>query len=441
MGFEAELAAWATTQASLEAEDIGIARAVLLDSLGVMASGSRTPAARRLASVTEFHPSGRSPVLGTGTRTTPGAAALRNGTAGALELWDDTSLTMISHPSVPILAALLADEALATLNLGTFLRAFTVGIEIELAVARLVGDRMYERGFHSTGVLGVMGATAALANIRGLNALQMRNALGLAASMGSGLRSNFGSDVMGLHSGMAAARGVTAVELAGQGIGAEAHAITGRFGFIHAFGDQPPNHADWTGPEGLAAADIVLKRYPIGAPNVAPVAAALKIRDDMGGRVRDVVRIECRVDDWVSFTVTQQLPSEPAGGRVSLPYCVAAALTMGPDLAGAFVGEGTPPAGLLQLSRLISVETSDRKDAEGRATAEVSVITRGRVHRAEATASAYLQPTLVGTDGMDVRRKFRRAWGQDIRASAIETFVAEAAFTEPMASLVDTLGP
>jgi 2-methylcitrate dehydratase PrpD len=69
----------------------------------------------------------------------------------------------------------------------------------------------------------------------GLDAGRIRMALGLAASMASGLAVNFGSLAKPLHAGMAAERGLFAAQLAQIGFTANLNALEGALGFYHAY--------------------------------------------------------------------------------------------------------------------------------------------------------------------------------------------------------------
>jgi 2-methylcitrate dehydratase PrpD len=64
-------------------------------------------------------------------------------------------------------------------------------------------------------------AAAAVAWLLKLNVPQVRNALGIAASLASGLRQNFGTMTKPLHAGRAASNGIQAALLAQAGFTAD----------------------------------------------------------------------------------------------------------------------------------------------------------------------------------------------------------------------------
>src|SRR5258705_5262728 len=86
---------------------------------------------------------------------------------------------------------------------------------------RILHAAKLERGklkFHTPGVVGVMGATVAAAHLLKLDAPQLANSLGIAASRCSGVSANTGSMVKCTHCGNAAASGVDAALLARPGV-------------------------------------------------------------------------------------------------------------------------------------------------------------------------------------------------------------------------------
>lgn len=93
-----------------------------------------------------------------------------------------------------------------------FLEAFLVGFEVECKIAEAIRPDHYNRGFHSSGTIGAFAAAAGAARLLGLDAGKLTHALGITASMSSGIRVNFGSMTKPLHVGRAAENGLVAVQ-------------------------------------------------------------------------------------------------------------------------------------------------------------------------------------------------------------------------------------
>ena len=208
---------------SLDAIPAGVRyelRRCLADGLGVMLAGVPAGCSRVVQQYVAraVESPARAAVVGTTLRTSSTLAALANGVAGHAEDYDDTQLSttpdrvygLLTHPTVPVLAASLAVAEETGASGAAFLTALGTGIEVSCKVAEAISPTHYMQGFHTTGTVGVFGAAAAVAQLRGLNAEQTRFALGIAASKGAGLRANFGTMTKPYHAGAAAENGVVA---------------------------------------------------------------------------------------------------------------------------------------------------------------------------------------------------------------------------------------
>ena len=102
------------------------------------------------------------------------------------------------------------------------IEAYVVGVEVSTLLANGMGEEAKSIGLHPAGLCGTLGATAAAAKILHLTRQQIQVALGIAASMTSGLSQNFGTMVKPLHLGNAARNGIMAAELAAIGFTANA---------------------------------------------------------------------------------------------------------------------------------------------------------------------------------------------------------------------------
>src|SRR4029078_10220626 len=103
----------------------------------------------------------------------------------------------------------------------------------------------YHRGYHATGSLALFSALAALLKLHRVDAATCRQAFGIAASMASGLRRNFGTMTKPLHSGIAARSALTAWRLASCGFTAAPDILEAKAGFYSPLG-VPESNADVT---------------------------------------------------------------------------------------------------------------------------------------------------------------------------------------------------
>ena len=208
-------------------EAVALAKRCVIDGLGVMLAGSTTRASAILREYTRAS-DGRADATAFAPepfRTGAASAALLNGTSGHALDWDDTQLStsadrifgLLTHPTMPPLAAALALGERHHLSGARFLEAFLTGFEVECKMAEAIHPHHYKKGFHSSGTIGTFGATVAAAKLLGLHRGATAHALAIAASMASGIRVNFGTMTKPLHVGRASQNGVVAAELAAKG--------------------------------------------------------------------------------------------------------------------------------------------------------------------------------------------------------------------------------
>ncbi len=214
------------------------ARRHLVDCAGVALAGAVASAVERVAKVVESCNAGQGGVLvGSGRRVSLRDAALVNGMAAHFHDFDDDDPALsVGHPTVPIFAALSAVAHEVPVTIDQAMAAYVAGVETTMRLGRVVNPGHYDAGFHATATLGIFGATAASARLVGLDDTAVEHALGLAASLSSGLKANFGSDGKPLQVGAAASNAILATRLAAAGIRAAPGALFGRSGFCAVHG-------------------------------------------------------------------------------------------------------------------------------------------------------------------------------------------------------------
>src|SRR6185295_10232448 len=95
-------------------------------------------------------------------------------------------------------------------------------------------DKLHSKGWHPTATVGTIAAAAAAARLARLDPAGTANALGISASMASGLVANFGSMTKPFQVARAVQNGIVAARLAAGGMTASPDALEHRSGFLHA---------------------------------------------------------------------------------------------------------------------------------------------------------------------------------------------------------------
>ncbi len=291
---------------------------------------------------------GRSSVPGRPERLAALDAALVNGYLSHALDYDDVHESVRGHPSAVILSALLAEAEERGAAGADFLAAYIVGVEAMCRLGLALGPKPYGAGWHSTAILGALGAAAACARLIGLDAATTAQALGLAATQAGGLRVHFGTQVKPLHAGLAARSGLLAARLAEAGIAGAEEPLEGPLGFFAALGGgaaKPEKTTEgWGEPWQIAEPGLWFKRYPCCSASHHAADAALAIR--AARRAADITAID-RVT--VTFppggdaALIVREPKTGVEGRFSVEYVIAAALADGELGIGTFADEPIRP--------------------------------------------------------------------------------------------------
>ncbi len=152
----------------------------LLDLLGALIAGTKTPAAEIVAGFALEQMAGdEATIIGGGKRASVTGAALANGfAANALDI-DDGYRLIKGHPGACVLPALLAAaERRASITGKEFLTTLVIGYEIGIraGLIRHAVNPLY----HSSGSWGAIAAAAAFSRVLGFDANCTRHALGAA---------------------------------------------------------------------------------------------------------------------------------------------------------------------------------------------------------------------------------------------------------------------
>lgn len=315
------------------ADALPLVRRATLDTIGVMLAGASEPVARIVRRAARAE--GGIPlctVVGTRLRTSPTWAALANGAAGHAHDFDDTSFALLGHPSAPLLAAALACAEADPVDGAVLATAYIVGFEISATIGTALNPAHYTCGWHATSSIGTLGCAAAASRVLGLDVEQTRHALGLASSLASGLKENFGSMTKPYHAGHAARNGVWAAQLAREGLTASDTALEGKQGYTSAFGDGVALDAalDALGRRWhVASSGVAVKPYPSCALTHATIDALIELRAARPLEPERIAEVEVGVNHVVPDVLPYASPATGLERKFSMQFCAAAALVEG----------------------------------------------------------------------------------------------------------------
>ena len=203
--------------------------------VGCTLGGAPTPTvAAAIKGLQSYSSPGRCRVIGRSERFDAPGAALINCLASAAHAYDDTHLATITHPTGPVIAALLATAEQQPIRGEDFLAALMIGMEIECRLSSTIvaPGTGANGGWYITGVTGSIGAAAAVGRVLGLDRDAMVSALGLAAAQSCGTRGTHASMACAYVPAIAAQAGFTAAMMARAGFACGPAAVAGRNGVV-----------------------------------------------------------------------------------------------------------------------------------------------------------------------------------------------------------------
>lgn len=343
-------------------------RMALLDALAIMlgaAHFARTNDHRELIDYLKATaPPGPCAVVGHGLRTTPMMAAFANGTLCEVLDCMDCNLTARIHNGPAVTPTVLALAESNGASGRDVLAAMLVGFEIGTRLGHAVQPAHWHSGFQITGTYNTCAAAAAAGRMLGLDARAMEAALGASGfimPVSHGDMIFKGHSVKPIHGGQPALCGIEAAFLARAGY--RAGPLEGEPPRHHAvlriLGEPDPDLD--RAVEGLGETwttrELAFKPYPIGLLIIGPVEIVL---DQLAHRriaPAEVRSVEVRSYHAACMFTGKctTVDSNYVDAHLSIPFCLAAALTDGEMTVRQLGGERLRDPGLHALARRVTV--------------------------------------------------------------------------------------
>ena len=379
MGLTAEIANYVakTRYRDIPLEVIRLAQGFVLDGLGVALAGQTEEGTQIILNHTR-RMGGRQEVsvLGTAYKLPAPQAALVNGVAAHAMDYDDTQLStskeavygLLTHPTTPVLNAALAIGEREQISGAELLLAYIIGVEVECRIADAINPRHYQSGFHSTATMGGLGAAMAAGKILGLNEKALCRALGMAASMASGLRENFGTMTKPLHAGRAAENGVTAALLAEAGHTAALNILEARRGFFNAMAggyDESKISGRLGKPYFMQEPGISIKPYPSGSLSHPAQDLILDLVKAHNLRAENIEAVEVGTNSNVPNALIYPMPKTALEAKFSIPFCMAIGVLERKAGIAQFVDKKVRERRVVELMKRITLYVDDEMESLG----------------------------------------------------------------------------
>jgi 2-methylcitrate dehydratase PrpD len=338
------------------------AKALIQDYFGVALRGSMTKPATIVADYQlrySLSPAEATIIGRAQMATAPGAAFANAVAAHSLEL-DDVDERSLLHFSAPVVSAALAAAECEGATGKQFLAAVVAGCEVMQAVSDGVNPGMRDRGFHSTAVCGVFGATAAAGALFMLDPPVLTSAFGIAGAQAAGLFDVYGPSMQKrIQPGPAAHNGIVSARLANAGFEGAGTVFDGRFGLFKAFTPNADPDATYRRIRTGAPLGIEFKPYACFRPIHTAIDCALAIRPlviQELGAIRSILLY--RNPEWANYHLNPS-PATTEEAKGSINHAVAVALLEGSALLEQFSPDRIQDPVVRRLSRMLTVEINE----------------------------------------------------------------------------------
>ena len=411
---------------AIPAEVIEHAKLCVLDSLGCALFGSTQEwgsIARKTASLQS--PGGAVSLWGGRAFAGAADAAFANGTAAHGFELDDVHLQSLMHPgamTVPAAWAIVETKGASGKDL---LCAVIAGYEVGLRVGLGTGVPHMLAGFHPTGTVGCICASAAAANAAKLPASQATHAIAIGATQAAGLytASKSGAMVKRMHAGRAAHSGVYATLLAENGFTGSTHALEDpSAGFMTVYGNRTDlsESVSDLGQRWLTL-EVGFKAYAACA-SAHTIVDALDLMMRNGLKHEDLARLTMRMSKIGINNVGW--PYAPAGvvaAQMNGYYTAAVKLIDGDAFIEQYQESRLADPLILDLIKKMRIEHDPEIDAGG-ATMRHTVVMEAETHHGRRLQQRVEQrrgSAAYPLSRADLETKFRRTASQVLSGAAV----------------------
>ena len=342
-------------------------RVAFADTICVAIAGAAEAAPSTLTSMLAPH-AGRSTLLGQmGTADALDAAWINGTSAHALD-FDDIA-ERGGHVSAVLVPAILAEaEALGATGQQMVL-AYAVGFETIAEIVRRDADQHHDKGWHPTPVFGAIGAAAACASLRGLDAAQSTMAIAIGASQSSGVMSNVGTMTKPLHAGLAAHSGVASARLAAAGFTGAPDALEHPAGFLAAV--SPAGRID---VESATVAGstwqicgsnrLSVKKYPLCFFAHRAVDGLLDLLQSRRVPADEVKRVTVSIGKPNAAVLRYHLPQTGLEAKFSMEFAVACGIAAGRLSLAEFTDAFVLRDDVQRLMKRVVVDANPKEDPQ-----------------------------------------------------------------------------
>ncbi len=352
-----------TSLDNLSTGAVDAARTVVLDTFGAILAGSRLPENRNLAKLAvRMGGKGPASILGHRRKATATFAALVNGTSGVALEMDEGNRLGGGHAAIHVIPPALAVAEEVGASGRQFLESVIVGYE---TTSRIGTGTTVSSEVHSHGTWGTIGAAAATARLLCLGPEHTSEALNISVSMSPANTWTpclEGATVRNLYPGRSAMQGIMAANLALCGFTGIKDAPSDVYGSLLGKSFNPDAVSEGLGGPGpLRIEQNYFKLHACCLYNHPALDGMQHILSRESFSAADVKSIDVLAPPLATI-MTDPAPPNMLAAKFSLPYAVAAAVTLGATDVTAFYQDKLTDEATLALAQRVSVAADPEMD-------------------------------------------------------------------------------
>ncbi|WP_408011274.1 MmgE/PrpD family protein [Pseudalkalibacillus sp. A8] len=324
--------------------------------------------------------------LYTAFKSSPVALSFLIGTMSHVLDYDDVNFTFHGHPSVALIPIILGLAKEKQLNGKDMIEAYAIGFEVQGRIGEAIGPSQYKNGWHTTSTIGIYGAIAAAAKILKLNSQQIKYAFGVASSLSSGTRKNFGTMTKPIHTGFTAMHAYMATKLAASNFTATDDIFSNPMGIDSIMSSKKEDFSSilklgkvWE----LVEFGIIIKKYPCCAFTHRSIDAVIELADENNLDISEIEKIHTDVHYKVPPVLIYPNPKTGLEAKFSMQFCLAAGITIKNLNLGTFSVDNIQNPQVQELSSKVEMSIHP-KQVEGTGTderfSEVQIFTKDKVY-------------------------------------------------------------
>lgn len=353
---------------------------------------------------------GNASVIGTDHKTNPPVAAFINGLhVHSTELDDGHRFGMLHLGSV-IVSAVFAICESQELSMDSMLKGIVIGYEAAVRLALSIQPGHKKRGFHTTGTCGTIGAAVGCSIAMGLDKVQMKTVVSVAATSAAGILEiqEDASELKAYNVAHAAQSGSMAALVGSTGLQCPDNILLGDRGWLKMFSDTINENKLVERASYYEIERIYRKPYAACRHCHSSIEAVLKIAERNNRTAEQISSIEVYTYKLAIKGHDHREVKGVSSAKLSMPFSVAAAYVLHSCFLDTYSQENIMNPDIIALAHKVKViENEDfSKLSPEKRIAEVRINFKDETEEIERVDYAKGDPENPMTD-MEIRSKFK----------------------------------